>query len=52
MISTTYALSGLLLGLTAALFAAGMLSAATQTLAWTLVFFFASAAASSGLPRG
>jgi MFS family permease len=47
MISTTYALSGLLLGLTAALFAAGMLSAATQTLAWTLVFFFASAAASS-----
>jgi MFS family permease len=47
MISTTYALSGLLLALTAALFAAGMLTAATQTLAWTLVFFFASAAASS-----
>jgi len=47
MISTTYALSGLLLGLTAALFAAGLLSAATQTLLWTLVFFFASAAASS-----
>ena len=47
MIGTTYALSGLLLGLTAMLFAAGMLSAATQTLAWTLVFFFASAAASS-----
>ena len=47
MIATTYALSGLLLGLTAILFVAGLLSAATQTLAWTLVFFFASAAASS-----
>ena len=47
MISTTYALSGLLLALTAALFASGLLTAVTQTLAWTLVFFFASAAASS-----
>ena len=47
MISTTYAVSGLLLAVTAALFAAGLLSAATQTVAWTLVFFFASAAASS-----
>jgi len=47
MIVMTYALSGLLLGLTAILFVAGLLSAATQTLAWTLVFFFASAAASS-----
>jgi MFS family permease len=47
MIATTYALAGSLLGITALLFAAGMLSAATQTLAWTLVFFFASAAASS-----
>ena len=47
MIAMTYALSGLLLGLTAILFVAGLLSAATQTLAWTLVFFFASAAASS-----
>jgi len=47
MIGMTYALSGLLLGLTAILFVAGLLSAATQTLAWTLVFFFASAAASS-----
>ena len=47
MIATTYALSGVLLGLTAILFVAGLLSAATQTLAWTLVFFFASAAASS-----
>jgi MFS family permease len=47
MIAATYALSGLLLGLTAILFVAGMLNAATQTLAWTIVFFFASAAASS-----
>jgi MFS family permease len=47
MIAATYALSGLLLGLTAILFVAGVLSAATQTLAWTIVFFFASAAASS-----
>ena len=47
MIGTTYALSGLLLGLTAILFVAGLLNAATQTLAWILVFFFASAAASS-----
>jgi MFS family permease len=47
MIGTTYALSGLLLGVTAILFVAGLLNAATQTLAWTLVFFFASAAASS-----
>jgi MFS family permease len=47
MIATTYALSGLLLGLTAILFVTGMLSAATQTLAWTIMFFFASAAASS-----
>ncbi|HKU84987.1 MAG TPA: MFS transporter [Casimicrobiaceae bacterium] len=47
MIATTYALSALLLALTAMLFVAGLLDAATQTLAWTCVFFFASAAASS-----
>jgi MFS family permease len=47
MIATTYAMSGLLLGATAILFVAGVLTAATQTLAWMLVFFFASAAASS-----
>ena len=47
MIATTYALSGILLAATAILFVAGALTAATQTLAWTLVFFFASAAASS-----
>jgi MFS family permease len=47
MISATYALSGLLLALSTALFAADVLSAASLTLAWTVVFFFASAAASS-----
>jgi MFS family permease len=47
MIAATYALSGLLLLLTAWLFARGVLDAATQTLAWSVVFFFASAAASS-----
>ncbi|MDQ3120208.1 MAG: MFS transporter [Verrucomicrobiota bacterium] len=47
MISGTYAVSGLLLALTAWLFHAGMLTAQTQTLAWTLIFFVASAAASS-----
>jgi MFS family permease len=47
MIPLTYALSGVLLLLTGGLFMAGMLNAVTQTLAWMLVFFVASAAASS-----
>ena len=47
MIAMTYALSGLLLALTGALFAAGVLSATMQTVAWTVIFFFGSAAASS-----
>jgi MFS family permease len=47
MIALTYVLSGALLAMTAVLFLAGLLGAATQTLAWTVVFFFASAAASS-----
>ena len=47
MISGTYAVSGILLALTAWLFHAGVLTAQTQTLAWTLIFFVASAAASS-----
>jgi len=47
MIALTYVVSGALLALTAILFLAGLLSAATQTIAWTVVFFFASAAASS-----
>src|SRR6201981_96666 len=47
MIAATYGLAGILLALTAWLFQAGMLTAQTQTLAWTVIFFFASAAASS-----
>jgi MFS family permease len=47
MIAVTYALAGALLALSGVLFAAGMLDATTQTLLWTVVFFFASAAASA-----
>jgi MFS family permease len=47
MIATTYTLSGVLLAITAWLFAEGVLDATTQTIAWTVIFFFASAAASS-----
>jgi MFS family permease len=47
MIVATYALSGLLIIATGLLFKAGLLTAQTQTLAWSVVFFFASAAASS-----
>ena len=47
MITTTYALSGTLIIATGLLFKADMLTAQTQTLAWSVVFFFASAAASS-----
>jgi MFS family permease len=47
MITLTYGVAGILLGFTAWLFHAGMLTAQTQTLAWTLIFFIASAAASS-----
>jgi MFS family permease len=47
MIAATYALSGVLLAVTADLFSHDLLSAQTLTLAWMVVFFFASAAASS-----
>jgi MFS family permease len=47
MISSTYALSGILLAVTADLFSRDVLSAQTLTIAWMTVFFFASAAASS-----
>ena len=47
MITGTYALSGILMAATGAAFAAGWLSAWEQTLAWTVIFFFASAAASA-----
>jgi MFS family permease len=48
MISGSYLLSGILLVITAQLFKAGSLNATTQTLCWTVVFFFASAGASAG----
>jgi MFS family permease len=47
MIAATYALAGGLLCLTGWLFARGLLTAETQTLAWMVIFFFASAAASA-----
>ena len=47
MIGATYALSGILLAVTADLFARDLLTAQTLTVAWMIVFFFASAAASS-----
>ena len=47
MITVTYALSGVLMALTGWLFALGWLDAMQQTLAWTVIFFVASAAASS-----
>ncbi len=47
MIAATYAISGILLALTGFLFHAGLLTAQTQTLAWSIIFFVASAAASS-----
>jgi MFS family permease len=47
MIASTYALSGLLLMGSGYLFAQGMLTVEQQTIAWMVIFFFASAAASS-----
>ncbi len=47
MIALTYAMSGVLLALSGYLFAIGVLSAQGQTVAWMVIFFFASAAASS-----
>jgi MFS family permease len=47
MITGTYAVSGLLLIVTAVAFGWGAFSAWTQTCAWMTIFFFASAAASS-----
>ena len=47
MIAATYALSGVLLALTGWLFQQGLLSAQTQTIGWMIIFFIASAAASS-----
>ena len=47
MIAATYALSGFMMAGVGWLFAREMLTAGQQTLAWTGIFFFASAAASS-----
>jgi MFS family permease len=47
MIIATYALSGVLMIGTGALFAANLLDATQQTAAWTAIFFVASAAASA-----
>lgn len=47
MIAGTYALAGILLAITGWLFRDGILTARTQTIAWTVIFFIASCAASS-----
>jgi MFS family permease len=47
MIAVTYALSAILLTLSGYLFEQHLLTVTTQTIAWMVIFFFASAAASS-----
>src|SRR6202163_3439928 len=47
MIAFTYGVSGVLLAISGYLFAIGVLSAQTQTIAWMVIFFFASPAASA-----
>lgn len=47
MIAGTYAISAVLLAGSGVLFTLDLLTAATQTLVWAAIFFFASAAASS-----
>ena len=47
MIAFTYGASGVLLALSGYLFSIGVLSAQTQTIAWMVIFFFASPAASA-----
>jgi MFS family permease len=47
MIASTYAISAVLLLITGWLFARGVLSAVSQTVLWSVIFFVASAAASS-----
>jgi MFS family permease len=48
MISATYLLSGILLAVTAWAFDANLLTALSQTMCWSVIFFFASAGASAG----
>ena len=47
MIAFTYIISGVLLAITGWLFLQGSLNAVTQTICWSIIFFFASAGASS-----
>ena len=47
MISATFAIAGLLLIATGGLFASDHLSSVSQTVAWAIIFFFASAASCS-----
>jgi MFS family permease len=47
MITLTYGISGVLLAVSGYLFAIGALTAQGQTIAWMVIFFFASPAASS-----
>jgi MFS family permease len=47
MIAGTYAISGIMLAITGYLFKIDALTAFTQTVLWCVIFFFASAAASS-----
>ncbi|HZU68037.1 MAG TPA: MFS transporter [Ktedonobacteraceae bacterium] len=47
MISFTYIFSGVLLTITGWLFLQGVLDAVTQTICWSVIFFFASAGASA-----
>jgi len=47
MIAGTYILSGALLAVTAYLFDQGVLTALTQTIAWCVIFYFASSGASA-----
>ena len=47
MIAFTYTISGVLLAATGYLFMRNLIGAETQTLCWMVIFFFASAAASS-----
>jgi MFS family permease len=47
MITLTYGVSGVLLAISGYLFSIGVLSATTQTIAWMVIFFFASPAASA-----
>jgi MFS family permease len=47
MIAFTYIISGVLLSITGWLFLQGTLNAVTQTICWSVIFFFASAGASS-----